>query len=787
MSKITVRVELNKKIIAQKKLDPTIKLESIRQLIKDKIGDASFIDKDGNQLDTNDEKEFTLTEILYDDNILKVKGKSDNNSGIIIYLNGSNFCSIKIGEEECLSKLRDLLSEKDQTNFDFLDTDGNNIDKGDEGDWSIKEILKDNIVNIKSLEKAKNKNKPENTNTTTTSSPPLENKTEALLPKMKYNLSQYKKIKEEDGMSFYLYSDKKPQSNHKLVQKYYFDNYDDPNSEKEAKIILFVGKTGDGKTTAINAFFNVMKGVRLEDSFRFILIQEPKKEKGQAESQTDGVHIYYLKDLNNKPIIILDSQGFGDTRGKAFDDMVIEAFSFIFTQVIDHINAVSFIVKSTDARLDINIQYIFNQVTGLFSEDISINFFALATHATNKDMKSEPAMIKTLESNDKFKPIKEKMQKKWYYSLDSLSIMEKEITKMSNFSYNNLVELYNEKVINSSPISVKKCSEVLTIRNDLIKQINNLHTTFKDLLLEQGNLKEKEKQLQKVNNQINECEQKIKEEREKFKSLKGNELEKAMNDLNEEISRRMYKIGNREQKQQVKTLGEGSSGFIYTHCEECKENCHDPCDCFHLWTTRCTVYPVFGSECEKCGHEKSRHTRDKFRYKYEYINVKVIDSDEIKRAKEEKERRQQEISQNLNNERMKKNSIERSLENLEKTIEELKVTKEVNTKEKETIEKKIKDSNNEILIIIVRLQSASQRLNDISMRPDYHKTDNEYIDSLIDKYKEVYGENSEKIKELEEMKKYNERFLNASKLKKEEIFKLDHSQLTDLLKGLDMV
>ena len=73
------------------------------------------------------------------------------------------------------------------------------------------------------------------------------------------------------------------------------------------------------------------------------------------------------------------------------------------------------------------------------------------------------------------------------------------------------------------------------------------------------------------------------------------------------------------------------------------------------------------------------------------------------------------------------------------------------------------------------------------MRPDYHKTDNEYIDSLIDKYKEVYGENSEKIKELEEMKKYNERFLNASKLKKEEIFKLDHSQLTDLLKGLDMV
>ena len=177
---------------------------------------------------------------------------------------------------------------------------------------------------------------------------------------------------------------------------------------------------------------------------------------------------------------------------------------------------------------------------------------------------------------------------------------------------------------------------------------------------------------------------------------------------------------------------------------------------------------------------------NKFRYEYDYISVKVVDSDAIQRANDEKIRKQEEINNNINKERMKKNIIERSLKNLEKTISELKVTKEANLKEKDVIEKRIKDSNNEILIIIVRLQSASQRLNDISMRPDYHKTDNEYIDSLIDKYKEVYGEDCEKIKQLEEMKKYNERFLNATKLKKEELFKLDHSQLTDLLKDLDI-
>jgi hypothetical protein len=48
----------------------------------------------------------------------------------------------------------------------------------------------------------------------------------------------------------------------------------------------------------------------LFDYYRFILIKEPKKQKEQVESQTDEVHLYYLKDKNKKLIIIIDSQGF---------------------------------------------------------------------------------------------------------------------------------------------------------------------------------------------------------------------------------------------------------------------------------------------------------------------------------------------------------------------------------------------------------------------------------------------------------------------------------------------
>ena len=398
---------MNNKIICQKKLDVSSKLVTIRELIKDKIGQASFIDRDGNILDTNDENEFTLEDILYD-NILKVKGQNANNSGIVIFLNNNNFCTINIDEGESLSKLRIILNDKVQNNFEFIDSDGNSIDKPEENDFSIKDILKDNMIKIKTLiNETPNKlsndisnnqsNNISNENISKQNTPSSDQK-ETGIPRVNYDLSKYKKIKEEDGLIFYLYSEKQYQQNpkHKLVRQYYFDEFKNVNNDQEAKIILFVGKTGDGKTTAINAFFNVIKGVRLEDKFRFILIKEPKKDKGQAESQTDGVHIYYITDANNKPIIILDSQGFGDTRGKNYDLMVIEAFTHIFSEVIDHINATCFIVKSTDSRLDINIKYIFNQVTGLFSENIAINFFVLATHAIRQNIDDEPAMIKTL-------------------------------------------------------------------------------------------------------------------------------------------------------------------------------------------------------------------------------------------------------------------------------------------------------------------------------------------------------------------------------------------------------
>jgi DNA segregation ATPase FtsK/SpoIIIE-like protein len=56
-------------------------------------------------------------------------------------------------------------------------------------------------------------------------------------------------------------------------------------NKEEVSTVLIVGMTGVGKSTFINSMINQLLGVELEDDFRYILIEEPSKEK-QLKSVT---------------------------------------------------------------------------------------------------------------------------------------------------------------------------------------------------------------------------------------------------------------------------------------------------------------------------------------------------------------------------------------------------------------------------------------------------------------------------------------------------------------------
>ena len=149
MSKISIKVELNSKIICTKKFTLEEYLDSIREKIKDKINNALFLNKDGNEINRENEKRFSLNDIV-DNNLLKLKNIEENkDSDINIVLNDNDFCSINCSENDNLENLRKLLNNTIQ-DFGFLDEEGNFIDKEDEKDFTIKESLIDNTIKIKS-------------------------------------------------------------------------------------------------------------------------------------------------------------------------------------------------------------------------------------------------------------------------------------------------------------------------------------------------------------------------------------------------------------------------------------------------------------------------------------------------------------------------------------------------------------------------------------------------------------------------------------------------------------
>ena len=119
------------------------------------------------------------------------------------------------------------------------------------------------------------------------------------------------------------------------------DNLSDQEKE-EAKQngIILTGKTGNGKTTLINAMFNKIVG---------------KAEKS-AESVTKECKVYYYKLTNGKVVALIDTPGLGDSNKpfekKNIDEKHLQEISKIVSEERIHIKGILFFVNFQKSRFD---------------------------------------------------------------------------------------------------------------------------------------------------------------------------------------------------------------------------------------------------------------------------------------------------------------------------------------------------------------------------------------------------------------------------------------------------
>eukprot|EP00063_Salmo_salar_P078940 XP_014053775.1 PREDICTED: uncharacterized protein LOC106603984 [Salmo salar] len=159
--------------------------------------------------------------------------------------------------------------------------------------------------------------------------------------------------------------------------------------QRNNKVILLLGATGSGKTTLVNAMINYILGVKWEECYRFKLIHEVTN-RSQAESQTVVVTSY---ELYNQPgfqipysLTIIDTPGFGDTRGMAQDKLLTQKVKdFLFNPLaINQIDAVCFVLQATLVRLSTSQRYIFDSILSIFGKDVAENILMLVTFVDGK-------------------------------------------------------------------------------------------------------------------------------------------------------------------------------------------------------------------------------------------------------------------------------------------------------------------------------------------------------------------------------------------------------------------
>ncbi|XP_026768836.1 uncharacterized protein si:ch73-170d6.2 [Pangasianodon hypophthalmus] len=167
------------------------------------------------------------------------------------------------------------------------------------------------------------------------------------------------------------------------------------------KTIMLLGATGSGKTTLINGMINYILGVEWRDTCRFKLIDE-QTSKTQAESQTSEVTAYQLHYQNDFQIpysvTIIDTPGFGDTRGISQDKEITEKIRKFFSEQdgILGLDAVCFVVQSALARLTQTQKYIFEAILSIFGKDIANNITIMITFADGQ----KPPVLEAIEAAD---------------------------------------------------------------------------------------------------------------------------------------------------------------------------------------------------------------------------------------------------------------------------------------------------------------------------------------------------------------------------------------------------
>ncbi|XP_032903422.1 uncharacterized protein LOC116989977 [Amblyraja radiata] len=373
-----------------------------------------------------------------------------------------------------------------------------------------------------------------------------------------------------------------------------------PTTTHKMKTIMLLGATGSGKTTLINGMINYILGVEWGDNFRYQLIQE-ETGKSQAESQTSSItayHLHHQVGFNiDCSLTIIDTPGFGDTRGISRDRQITDHIREFFTspQGVDQIDAVCFIVQASLARLTPTQKYVFDSILSIFGKDVAENIQILLTFADGQ----RPPVLEALKAAQ-VPCSKDKKGLPVHFKFNNCAIYAQRPTSGDEGRSDDSGEEdddFDQMFWMMGTNSMKKFFTALSTM-----QARSLCLT-KEVLKERSQLESVVAGLQPL----------IQAGLTKYEELKKTQQVLDQNQSNLEENKDFEYEVDVTVKEKRKL---GSNAPLVNNCTVCEYSCHDPCTyAVYIFKYWCSSMDGWGN-CKVCPGKCSvlKHMREKYRY-----------------------------------------------------------------------------------------------------------------------------------------------------------------------------
>ncbi|KAK4030182.1 hypothetical protein OUZ56_023159 [Daphnia magna] len=371
--------------------------------------------------------------------------------------------------------------------------------------------------------------------------------------------------------------------------------------KRRQRTILVLGATGSGKSTLINAMANYVLGIEWEDDFRFKLINEPA-DKSQAYSQTDLVTTYDFYEMKGSrldySLTIVDTPGFGDTRGVEKDKKIMQQLKDYFQcpHGIQQLEAVCFVVQSSLARLTPTQQYIFDQILSIFGENIKDNIRIMVTFADNSlppvlDAVKEAKIPSPIDPITKL-PLHHKFNNSIFFETNKNS---RQVNEFNRTYFELAVKGFDKFFADLRNMEAKS----LTLTREVLEERKRLEVLVEGLQL-----------------------------RTQIKLARIDEF-KQIKKLLAENQQQMDENKNFDFEVEFlvpKSTDISGTGQFTTNCQKCTTTCHFPCSqASDADKHRCSVMDPNGI-CRICKCPSNVHFNQK--YRYEMVKEKVQRSSE---------------------------------------------------------------------------------------------------------------------------------------------------------------